>query len=59
VTHDVEGGLEMCDRVAMLQGGHLRFVGSPEDFRTSRDPVVHAFVNRAAAAAALVEVEVE
>ena len=21
VTHDVEGGLEMCDRVAMLEGG--------------------------------------
>jgi phospholipid/cholesterol/gamma-HCH transport system ATP-binding protein len=58
VTHDIEGGLEMCDRVAMLEGGHLRFVGTPEAFRTSQDRVVRAFVDRAAALAALDEVEV-
>jgi phospholipid/cholesterol/gamma-HCH transport system ATP-binding protein len=53
VTHDVEGGLEMCDRVAMLEGGTLRFCGTPEEFRTCSDPVVRAFVDRAAAEAAL------
>lgn len=53
VTHDVEGGLEMCDRVAMLDGGLVRFCGSPEEFRESPDPVVQAFVDRAAAEAAL------
>lgn len=53
VTHDIEGGLEICDRVAMLEGGTLRFCGSPEDFRSSPDPVVRAFVDRAAAEAAL------
>ncbi len=53
VTHDVEGGLEMCDRVAMLEGGRLRFCGSPEAFRRSDDPVVKAFSDRAAATAAL------
>jgi phospholipid/cholesterol/gamma-HCH transport system ATP-binding protein len=53
VTHDVEGGLEMCDRVAMLDGGRLRFVGTPQEFRTCPDPVVRAFVDRAAAEAAL------
>lgn len=57
VTHDIEGGLIMCDRVAMLQGGRLRFVGTPEEFRASRDPVVFAFVDREAAEAALDEVE--
>ncbi len=56
VTHDIEGGLEMCGRVAMLQGGILRFVGSPAEFRKSEDPVVQAFVDRAAAIAALDEV---
>jgi phospholipid/cholesterol/gamma-HCH transport system ATP-binding protein len=56
VTHDIEGGLEMCDRVAMLQGGRLRFVGTPTGFRSSDDPVVRAFVDRAAAIAALDEV---
>ena len=53
VTHDVEGGLEMCDRVAMLAGGVVRFCGTPEEFRGSPDTVVRAFVDRAAAEAAL------
>lgn len=53
VTHDVEGGLIMCDRVAMLEGGLLRFCGTPSQFRSSEDPVVRAFVDRAAAEAAL------
>lgn len=53
VTHDIEGGLEMCDRVAMLDGGRLRFCGTPAEFRSSPDPVVRAFIDRAAAEAAL------
>lgn len=53
VTHDVEGGLDICDRVAMLDGGRLRFCGTPEEFRTSSDHVVQAFIDRAAAEAAL------
>ena len=53
VTHDVQGGLEMCDRVAMLEGGVLRFCGPPEAFRDSDDAVVKAFSDRAAAIAAL------
>ena len=53
VTHDVEGGLEICDRVAMLAGGRIRFCGTPDEFRSSPDQVVRAFVDRAAAEAAL------
>ncbi|MDA0329982.1 MAG: ATP-binding cassette domain-containing protein [Gemmatimonadetes bacterium] len=53
VTHDVEGGLSMCDRVAMLYAGSLRFCGTPDEFRNSPDHVVQAFVDRAAAEAAL------
>jgi len=58
VTHDIEGGLEMCDRVAMLEGGHLRFCGSPKAFRESNDPVVSAFIDREAAFAALDKLEI-
>ena len=43
----------MCNRVAMLHSGVLRFVGTPEEFRNSPDTVVRAFVARAAAEAAL------
>ena len=53
VTHDVEGGLLMCDRVAMLDSGTIRFCGTPDEFRACPDPVVQAFVDRAAAEAAL------
>ncbi len=52
VTHDVEGGLLMCDRVAMLHSGTLLFCGTPQEFRDSPDTVVRAFVDRAAAEAA-------
>ena len=57
VTHDIEGALLMCDRVAMLEGGGARFCGTPEEFEASNDPVVRAFVDRAAAEAALDVVE--
>src|SRR5204862_4364170 len=30
VTHDVEGGLSISDRVALLEGGKLRFLGTPD-----------------------------
>jgi phospholipid/cholesterol/gamma-HCH transport system ATP-binding protein len=53
VTHDIEGGLLMCDRVAMLTAGRLRFCGTPDSFRESQDLVVRAFVDRAGAEAAL------
>jgi phospholipid/cholesterol/gamma-HCH transport system ATP-binding protein len=53
VTHDIEGGLLMCDRVSMLSGGTLKFCGSPDEFRRSEDPVVQAFTNREGAEAAL------
>jgi len=52
VTHDVEGALEISDRVALLEHGKLRFVGAPDEFRRSDDPVVRAFADRRAAAEA-------
>ena len=57
VTHDVEGALWMCDRVGMLEGGRIRFCGTPSEFQSGTDPVVRAFVDRAAAEAALDAVE--
>ena len=52
VTHDIEGVLRYCDRVALLEGGLLRFVGTPQQFRESQDPLVRAFYDRDAAGAA-------
>ena len=55
VTHDIEQALEISDRVALLTHGKLRFVGTPAAFRASSDPVVRAFADRRAAAAAALQ----
>jgi phospholipid/cholesterol/gamma-HCH transport system ATP-binding protein len=52
VTHDVEGALEICDRIGLLHQGRLRLVGTPEEFRRSEDPIVRAFADRQQAEAA-------
>jgi len=52
VTHDIEGALEMSHRVALLDNGKLRFIGGPDEFRKSDDPLVMAFADRQAAARA-------
>ena len=56
VTHDIEQALEISDRLALLEHGRMRFVGTPEEFRRSDDPVVRAFADRKAAAAAALKI---
>ena len=51
VTHDIEGVLSICDRIALLESGKMRFVGTPAQFKQSPDPLVQAFSNRDMAAA--------
>jgi phospholipid/cholesterol/gamma-HCH transport system ATP-binding protein len=55
VTHDIEQALEISDRVALLNLGKLRFVGTPAAFRASSDPVVRAFADRREAAQAALQ----
>jgi phospholipid/cholesterol/gamma-HCH transport system ATP-binding protein len=55
VTHDVQGALDLCDRVALLDQGRIRFVGTPDAFRASSDQLVRAFVDRRVAAQAQLE----
>ncbi|HET9449475.1 MAG TPA: ATP-binding cassette domain-containing protein [Aggregicoccus sp.] len=54
VTHDIEGALAISHRIALLEHGRLRFVGTPQEFRSSEDPLVRAFAYREAAADAAV-----
>ncbi|MGD8898190.1 MAG: ATP-binding cassette domain-containing protein, partial [Acidobacteriota bacterium] len=56
VTHDIEQALEISDRVALLEHGVLRFVGTPGEFQASPDPVVRAFADRRLAAEAAVRI---
>lgn len=46
VTHDIEGTLPISDRVAMLDHGRVRFVGTADEFRDSGDALVRAFLQR-------------
>jgi phospholipid/cholesterol/gamma-HCH transport system ATP-binding protein len=49
VTHDIDGALAISDRIALLDHGKLRFVGTPSAFRESQEPLVRAFADRSAA----------
>jgi phospholipid/cholesterol/gamma-HCH transport system ATP-binding protein len=53
VTHDVEGALEISDRMVLLDGGRVRFAGTPAEFTASDDPLVQAFGDRHRAAEAV------
>ena len=49
VTHDIEGALPISDRIALLQGGKVRFVGTPVEFVNSKELLVRAFAHRSEA----------
>lgn len=44
ITHDMVGAFKVADRIAMLYGGTIIAVGTPEDIRNSSDPVVQQFL---------------
>ncbi len=46
VTHDVHGALVIADHVAMLTNGTIRFVGRPEEFKHTEDPMVQAYLSQ-------------
>jgi len=56
VTHDIEGVLPIAHRVAMLDKGRIRFVGTPDEFRASDDVLVRAFLHREVPTDELLEV---
>jgi phospholipid/cholesterol/gamma-HCH transport system ATP-binding protein len=44
VTHDMNSAYFVADRLAMLNGGRIIFTGTPEQTRTTTDPMVRQFV---------------
>jgi phospholipid/cholesterol/gamma-HCH transport system ATP-binding protein len=47
VTHDLGSAFFVADRIAFLHEGRIRFAGSPEEARASRDPHLHEFLHAA------------
>lgn len=44
ITHDLRSAFAIGDRIGMLYQGRLRQVGSPEEIRSTADPVVRQFI---------------
>jgi phospholipid/cholesterol/gamma-HCH transport system ATP-binding protein len=47
VTHDLGSAFFVADRIAFLHEGRIRFAGTPEEARASRDEYLHEFLNAA------------
>ncbi|MBX3251885.1 MAG: ATP-binding cassette domain-containing protein [Myxococcales bacterium] len=45
VSHDLASIFGIADRIAMLYKGHVRLMGTPDEFRRSDDPVVQQFIS--------------
>lgn len=45
VTHDMVSCFHIADRVALLDQGRIYFVGSPEELKSTTDPVIRDFVD--------------
>jgi phospholipid/cholesterol/gamma-HCH transport system ATP-binding protein len=44
VTHDMQSAFKIADRIVMLYEGQLIFDGTPDDIRTTEEPIVKRFV---------------
>jgi phospholipid/cholesterol/gamma-HCH transport system ATP-binding protein len=44
VTHDMNSALKVADRIVMLHKGRIIFDGTPEQIKSTEDPVVRRFV---------------
>jgi phospholipid/cholesterol/gamma-HCH transport system ATP-binding protein len=44
VSHDLVSMFSIADRIAMLYKGDVRMLGTPDEFKQSRDPVVRQFI---------------
>ncbi|HKQ57926.1 MAG TPA: ABC transporter ATP-binding protein [Candidatus Eisenbacteria bacterium] len=44
VTHDMTSAYKVADRMVMLYEGRIVFSGTPEETRTTKDPIVRQFV---------------
>jgi phospholipid/cholesterol/gamma-HCH transport system ATP-binding protein len=44
ITHDMVSAYKVADRIAMLYGGKIIAIGTPEEIRNSPDPVVQQFL---------------
>lgn len=44
ITHDMGSAYRIADRIGMLHGGIIRFMGTPEEIQLCEDPIVRGFI---------------
>ena len=44
ITHDMSSAYKIADRIAMLYEGRIHFVGTPDETRSTTDPIVQQFI---------------
>ena len=49
VTHDMVSAYKIADRIAMLYGGNIIAVGTPDEIKDTKNPIVKQFITGAAA----------
>jgi len=45
VTHDMTSAYKIADKIAMLYGGKIIAVGTPDEIKNTKDPVVKQFIH--------------
>jgi phospholipid/cholesterol/gamma-HCH transport system ATP-binding protein len=45
VSHDRDLAFGVADRIAMIEDGQIRFIGTPDEVKRSRDPLVQKFIH--------------
>ncbi len=45
VTHDMNSVFRIADRIVMLHQGNILQIGTPEEIRNSKDPIIQQFIN--------------
>lgn len=45
VSHDLTSIFSIADRIVMLYRGEVRLIGTPEEFRSSQDPIIDQFIH--------------
>jgi phospholipid/cholesterol/gamma-HCH transport system ATP-binding protein len=45
VSHDIDSAFRIADRIAILWNGKIVQIGTPEEIKTSENPVVKQFIN--------------
>ena len=48
VTHDMTSAYKIADRMIMLHGGKVEFEGTPEEIKTTDNPIVRQFITGSA-----------